>query len=106
MMAEKTFSPYSVTLRTERLILKFADINNDDDCQKILGSLKLKVGDDEGGYPKLGMNTIADLRKRASVVAPIPRLCTKAAAPPTSFFLVYLPNANDSIGDAHVSFKT
>ena len=66
-----------ILLYTDRLMLRMADPDSDEDCQKLLNKYNDELGG-QGGNSQVGMKTIADIRRKHEVHGPRPEYCTLA----------------------------
>lgn len=76
-------------LHTDRLTLRLADPDDEEDCQKII-ALYTDPNASIGGNARVGVNTPEDVRAKHRKQGARQELCTKAVAPKGIVHLVFL----------------
>lgn len=104
MEATARSTPLPTQLRTERLLLRSADINNDADCDKI-NYIRAHAAGGPKHFIKSGSEARQELRYKTRVHGPRQDLCTLAPAPANIFWLVWLPASHSPGEDQNVEEK-
>lgn len=95
MAADGVGEGETVTLCTERLILRLADPSNPADCSRLL-EFYTEAG--KGTLSRVGIKSLADIQRKHEVHRSNPEHCTLAPPPRGIFFLAYLPVQTDGEG--------
>ena len=94
-------NPY--TFSTDRLVLRLADPNSDQDCERIVATVQDPEAG-KGGNNRVGLNCIEDVRYMYEVQGPRAEDCTLVAVPPGKFLLVFLRSARSPEEDDEGDF--
>lgn len=98
---------YPTTIFTERLFLRLLDSSSDADCVTGLTIMRDSGGVQNSGHERLNLKSIDHYRRKNAMDAPRQEFCTRAVAPSSGTFLVYLGNddSTSSIGQISMSFR-